>query len=198
MSIYYFVKEKSMKQKFFKVHKKGLYYIPKGQQPSGFISGDFILTHGEGFICELIRFGQRLRFTGDNARFAYWNHAALLVNPEGDLIEALGDGIKKTHISKYTQKEYVVVSIEASDADRAEMLQFAESFLTMEYGYATFISIGLSLLTGLRFSFGFEGQFICSGLVARALERTQEIFQENPTSIMPATLAKYYGVEIPV
>lgn len=59
------------------------------------------------------------------------------------------------------------------------------------------MSIAYSLLTGGKFTFGLEGQAICSGLVARAMERTGAIFNRTPSHIMPADLAKYYKVEPP-
>ncbi len=61
----------------------------------------------------------------------------------------------------------------------------------------TIVSIALSLMMGGKFTFGFDGQAICSGLVARALERTSAIFNRDPAHIMPADLAKYFGVEPP-
>jgi hypothetical protein len=59
------------------------------------------------------------------------------------------------------------------------------------------VSIALSLITGGKFTFGFDGQAICSGLVARALERTNAIFNRDPEHIMPADLAKYFNVQPP-
>jgi hypothetical protein len=56
-------------------------------------------------------------------------------------------------------------------------------------------SIGISLLTGLRFSFGFDGQQICSGLVARALERSDHIFERSPSHILPADLAFLFDIK---
>ena len=44
---------------------------------------------------------------------------------------------------------------------------------------------------------GFAGQLICSGLVARALERTSVIFEEEPSHVTPAGLAKLFGVRPP-
>jgi hypothetical protein len=61
----------------------------------------------------------------------------------------------------------------------------------------TIVSIALALLVGTKFSFGFAGQKICSGLVARALERTPAIFESEPSNIMPADLAQLYGATPP-
>jgi len=51
--------------------------------------------------------------------------------------------------------------------------------------------------TGAKFTFGIEGQMICSGLVARSQERTHAIFNRTPSHVMPADLAKYYQVDPP-
>jgi hypothetical protein len=161
--------------------------------------GDFILTHGSDLGSHLISIGQTFRFRGENRKYAHWNHAALIVGQKGEIIEALGPtpGVARGDLSKYAPREYTIVRITASPQDRDEEVEFAEACLKEKYGIATIISIALSLLTGTRFSFGFEGQQICSGLVARALERTTAIFKKEPSHIMPADLAKAYGVTPP-
>lgn len=163
----------------------------------GYLPGDFILTHGDSFYSKLIRFGQRLRFHGKNAGFAHWNHAAMIVGEDGSIIEALGRGVLRRNLSNYKGTEYHLVHFGhdiASDDDREQVVKFAEWTMGQEYGWVTIVSIALSLLSGLNFSFGFDGQSICSGLVARALERTNVIFDRSPSHIMPADLARYFGV----
>jgi hypothetical protein len=155
--------------------------------------GDFILTHGGELFSQLIRFGQQLRFRGADRPYTYWNHAALVVTSGGAIVEALGTGVQRRSIADYDPTQYTVVRISASAEDRAEAAVFAERCVGHRYGWATIVSIALSLLTGAKFSFGFNGQLICSGLVARALERTTAIFEDEPSHIMPAQLAKLYG-----
>ncbi len=159
--------------------------------------GDFILTHGDAIISKIIRLGQRLRIHGTDGKYTHWNHAALIADTDGGVIEALGRGITRRDLSDYVGTEYHVVRIDAAKEDRAQAVAFAASCVGQPYAWFTIISISLSLLTGGKFSFGFEGQHICSGLVARALERTAAIFNRMPTHIMPADLAKYYDVEPP-
>jgi hypothetical protein len=144
----------------------------------------------------LISFGQALRFRGGNRKYAYWNHAALVIGTNGEIIEALGPvpGVVVQNVSKYAPREYTLVRIKASPEDRDEEVNFARACLGEAYGLLTIVSIALSLVTGTRFSFGFDGQMICSGLVARALERTRAIFAREPSHTMPADLAKAYGV----
>ena len=121
----------------------------------------------------------------------------MIVSDDGDLIEALGAGVKRTKLSKYEQTEYHLVRIEASAEDRGEVVAYAEWCLDQPYGFLTIISIGLGLLTGAKFTFAFDGQTICSGLVARALERTKAIFNRTPSHIVPADLAKFFQVKPP-
>ena len=90
-----------------------------------------------------------------------------------------------------------MVRTDAEPPDREEAVGFAISCKHQEYGYLTIASIGLSLLTGTKFQFGFDGEYICSGLVARAMERTKAIFKRESSHIMPADLAKYYKAEPP-
>jgi uncharacterized protein YycO len=165
--------------------------------PADYRPGDFILTHGSAFFSWLIRFGQSLRFRGEDSKFAYWNHAAMIVSSSGDLVEALGAGVSRTHLDKYTPKEFHLVSVEgiANDHDREQAVKFAEWCVGLPYGYMNIVSIALSLITGGKFTFGFDGHAICSGLVARALERTNAIFNRTPSHIMPADLAKYFNVD---
>ena len=76
-------------------------------------------------------------------------------------------------------------------------VDFAEFSLNDSYGWLTIVNIGLCLLTGAKFSFGIDGQQICSALVARCLERIGEIFPEaEPWHIMPADLAKHFKVQL--
>ena len=59
-------------------------YAPGDSAPQ-YTVGDFILCHRRGFVSACIRFGQGLRFRGEDRKYAYWSHAALIVSPEGDL-----------------------------------------------------------------------------------------------------------------
>jgi hypothetical protein len=105
--------------------------------------------------------------------------------------------VQRNTLAAYQGTQYTVVHIEASDDDRKQMVAFAEHWVGGQYDWAKIVSITLSLLTGAKISFGFAGQQICSGLVARALERTNLIFDEEPSHVMPAELAKMFGVVPP-
>lgn len=188
---------------FQPVQKAGVDCFLPGEEASGYVAGDFILTHGDAWTSKLIRFGQRLRIHGDDRKYTHWNHAAMISSDSGDLIEALGAGVIQTHIGKYTAKELHLVRIQASSDDHQQAVDFAlwAAGLTggprQRYGFITIVSIAYTLLTGGKFTFAIDGQAICSGLVARAMERTGAIFNRTPTHVMPADLAKYYDVEPP-
>ena len=161
-----------------------------------FAPGDFILTHGKGVFSFLIRFGQGLRFRGEDKHYGRWNHAAMIVSEQGELIEAVGAGVLKTNISRYSGTEYHLVRLGSlgNPRDRLQVVEFAKWSLGQRYGWLAIVSIAVSLLTGGKFTFGYDGQAICSGLVARALERTSAIFDRTPSHVMPADLARYFKV----
>ncbi len=168
-----------------------------GQRVTDPVRGDFILTHGRAWTSRIIRFGQRLRIHGEDRKYTRWNHAAIFADEAGTVIEALGAGITERNIAAYDPTEYQVVRIDASPDDREQAVAFARWSLQQPYGWLTIVSIAYSLLSGGKFTFAFEGQQICSGLVARAQERTGAIFNRMPSHIMPADLAKYFDVVPP-
>ena len=176
----------------FDHREDGVHVEPGAPRP-----GDFILTHGSEWTSRLIAFGQGLRFRGIRAKYTYWSHTALIVDDAGSIVEALGTGVAQRSIHDYDPTQYTVVRIVASDEDRAEAAAFARAVIGADYGRLTIASLALSLVTGGKFSFAFDGQLICSGLVARALERTTLIFRRDPARIMPAELAEMFCVDPP-
>jgi hypothetical protein len=187
----------TLRKQFHHVESNAVERYPKGSRPSPDRPpepGDFILTHGLDWASALIRVGQRLRFHGQDSIYAYWNHAAQLIDTDLNLIEALGGGVERGNLEKYFGTDYHLIRIDADDEDRAEVVSFARSCVGAKYGYLSIVSLFFTCLTGGKFSFGIEGEHICSGLVARGQERTRAIFNRDPEHIMPADLAKYYRV----
>ena len=123
----------------------------------------------------------------------------MIVSSSGDLVEALGAGVTRSHLDKYAPTEFHLVSVEGigNEHDREQAVHFAEWCVGMPYDWWNIFGIAVSLIFGGKFTFGYDGHAICSGLVARALERTNAIFNRDPTHIMPADLAKYFNVEPP-
>jgi hypothetical protein len=87
-----------------------------------------------------------------------------------------------------------VVRLHTSEENRDEVVRFAEWALRRDARYSRLqtVSMALSMLTGSKLTFFIDGQFVCSGLVARALERTGSIFDRDSSHIAPADLAKYF------
>lgn len=170
-----------------------------GASSADFEPGDFILTHGNSLLSRFIRFGQSLVFLRGDRKYIWWSHAALIVTKDGALIEAVGSGVQRSHLSSYAPTDFHIVRLNtlASAQDRVQICRYAEWALGQEYGFWTNVSIILCALTGCRFTFGFDGQSVCSGLVARALERSSVIFDRSPSHILPADLAKYFSVVRP-
>ena len=171
-------------------------HVPPGQNDPDPLPGDFILTHGGEFFSRVIQFGQGLRFIGKDHPYTYWNHSALIVSADGALIEALGPGVRRNTLADYKGTQYTVVHIEASDEDRKEMVAFAEHWVGGQYDWATIVSITLSLLTGAKLSFGFAGQQICSGLVAR-LCRASSSRTSSCASSQAFSCSTYCGRQFP-
>lgn len=123
----------------------------------------------------------------------------MIVEKNGSLVEAVGAGVIESHISDYKATDYhlVTLGILANETDRAQAVAYARWCLGEDYGIMTIISVCISLLVGGKFNFGFDGQQICSGLIARALERSDVIFDRSPSHILPADLARYFSVEPP-
>jgi len=183
-----------MSQHKYFVEKEEVQYFGRGESTTEPRPADFILVFTNNWSSNLIHIGQKLRYHGKDSKYTLWNHAALIINTEGDIIEAVNSGVRKRNLSEYKNVEYHLVRIKASREDRLEAVHFANYALGEKYGTLTIVSIAIAFLTGLKFSFGFDGQQICSGLVARALERTTAIFSSEPSHITPADLAKYYQV----
>ena len=168
--------------------------------PDEYQPGDFILTHGNHLSSRLIRFGQTIRFLGEDRKYTWWSHAAIIRRQNGDLIEAINAGVIEGNISKYADTEYHLIHLEeslADEHDREQIVNFAVSSLGQKYSFVVVASIALSLLTGAKFAIGYDGQSICSGLVARALERSSAIFDRSPSHTLPADLAKMFQVQPP-
>jgi hypothetical protein len=140
--------------------------------------GDFIVTHTGGFINWLIRW----------ATFSRWNHAALVVDAEGTIIEALTRGLRKNNMSKYSAQELYLVQVDLSDEDRREVVAYGKAILKRHpaYGFMAIASIALKILTRSRLVFKLDGTLICSEFVANALARGGVIWYKDTSLITPA------------
>lgn len=166
-------------------------YAP-GDAPQTWVPGDFLLTRSSGFVGAAIRFGERLRFPKTRA---WTNHAVLIVSPEGDIVEALGHGVRVGHAEEYRGRQYVVVDSKLNSLERLDAVRFGLKMVGTSYGYLTIASIIVTLLTGAKLRFSRGRSVICSGLVAAALGLDE--WRADPSHVMPVELAVYYGVDAP-
>lgn len=146
--------------------------------------GNFIVTHGSGFMDSMIRFFTRSR----------WNHAALVVSSDGTIIELLTRGIKKGSIHKYSPDDCYLVDIEMRDEDRKQAVDYAHFMLKKheKYGFLTIATIALKIITRSRLVIKFDGTLICSEFVADALSEGGIIWEKDTSLITPADLYRRF------
>lgn len=168
-----------------------------GEEATDFKPGDFILTHKNKLIPRFIRFAQRIR--GRERKYSHWSHTAMITSPKGDIVEAETKGVIRSQLSDYRDVEYHLVKIDgiADERDRRQAVEFTESMVGQPFGVLDGIGLILSLVTGLRLNVSYNSHLVCSALVARALERTDAIFDDEPAHMLPADLARFFGVEAP-
>lgn len=172
-----------------------------------FLVGDFVLVQTDHFASKLIRFGQR-RYGKDAAQ---WNHAALYVGEVygiHSIVEALTSGVVLSRLDKYPSDKIKIIRTSSrtrawwrhepqgqSDLDmRASASRFALNCVGEKYGWMTIASIAVKVLTKGRIDFGIQGTTICSGLVARSLERMGYDFKPwDPAELTPAYLARIHS-----
>ena len=171
----------------YKVYEAGI-------EPTKFTPGDFILVSTNGIAAKLIRFGQFTRYHGKMKPFSKWNHAAMIVDENGTIIEAVGRGVSYGNISEYKDVEYYLVSTKLNKQSRDQAIIACKSFLKDKYGWFTIASISLELLTGIKLQFSLNNSMICSAVVAQSLWAGGVIFDRNPYQMMPADLASAFNI----
>jgi hypothetical protein len=174
-------------------------HYPPGQAPERFVPGDFTLHRATATkgrqgatttLGKLIQAGERARF--GNSDFARWTHSTLIVSDGGDICEAIESGVALDNIEKYRGSDYIVVHVSASPQQRELACGFARTRVGDSYGIVNFIGLAFQALFGWTLSVHMDGQFICSGLVARATEKYIESYPRSPEDMMPGDLAYFW------
>ncbi len=169
---------------------------PPGDTATELQVGDFLLTGviQQGLVSRAIKFGARLR--GIPKPFRRFSHAALVIDAEGTLAEALGQGVVRSPISKYAPANYVIVHTHVEGKDTEQVLAFAEAVLASRerYGFVTIAGLALYCLSGTSLCIQKAGTAICSGFVSDALTRSTFIWPRPPFSMMPGDLAQFFDV----
>jgi uncharacterized protein YycO len=158
--------------------------------------GDFILTHRRKLIAALISWAQKRRFRGPDAPFAHWSHAALIVGPGGELVEAESMGVTRSTIQKYRAQEYHLVRLgsELTQEGRRNAVAYAEAQVGQAFGYLDMVGAGLHLLFGWPLHWMRRNHEICSSLIVKALQHGGLLQDLDPAMTLPADLAKIFDV----
>ena len=170
---------------------------PPGDRAEDLRIGDFLLTGvtQQGIVSRAIKLGALLRrYDGAYQRFS---HAALVIDANGTLAEALAHGVCESPISKYDAHNYRIVRTQVDEHDQAQVRAFADSVLGARrngYGYATIAGLALYCVTGGQMCIQKAGTAICSGFVSDALTRAGYIWERPPFAMMPADLAEAFDV----
>lgn len=169
---------------------------PKGDTAGNLRVGDFLLTgvKAQGVVSWAIKTGALLRGYPKPCR--RFSHAALVIDADGTLAEAVATGVVRSPISKYKPADYVIVRTEVDEHDARQVLAFAEDVIRARtrYGFVTFVGLALYCLTGAQLCIQQAGTAICSGFVSDALTRSRFIWPRPPFAMMPADLAQYFHV----
>ena len=156
--------------------------------------GDIILIRGPGWLGWLIRLGARIRYRNDDLRYAHWSHAAMVLSANGHLVEVHALGVGVCGIEKFRNSEFHYVRLDLSDRDRMLAVRYGYACVGQRYGVSSFLLFCLSLALGDRFHVPDWGQQGCVALIVRALQRAGVAFDRAPSDMMPADLAKRFGV----
>ena len=165
-----------------------------GQDAPEFTPGDFILAHRNHVIARLISLAQRRRFRGPDAPYAHWSHAALVVAPDGGLVEDEMMGVVRSSIAKYRDNEYHLVRLgpDFLPAGRSRAVAYAERQVGHGFGYLALFGAMLYLMFGWPLRLVRRNHEICSSLVTRALQAGGLLRELDPTLTLPGDLAKRF------
>ena len=167
-----------------------------GKTASRFDPGDFILAHRHNPMAWLISLAQKFRFKDADAVYAHWSHCALIVDEGGALVEAESAGVTRSPISRYTEDTFHLVRLgsELSAEGRKRAVDYTNAQVGQGFGYLAAFGAMIFLLTGLPLRLMRGNHQICSGLVVRALQKGGLLKGDDPDLMLPADLAKIYGV----
>jgi uncharacterized protein YycO len=133
------------------------------------LPGDVGLSADSDLIDKAIRAAEAVRY-GFNSEEARWNHAWMIVDHQGGLVEARSSGVARGSFDQeYRNRERVVLrpNYPEGGADRAAAAMV--KMVGEKYDWLEIVSVAAALLTGTHIRFGTSGRAICSGAVSRAV-----------------------------
>lgn len=135
---------------------------------------------GQSALSRLIQFVTRSTFS----------HTAIMV--DGVLYEALGTGIKRIEGKPARRRARQAVAhsyLPATDEDTRQVQSWLDAQVGHGYSVTGFILSGIQSLTGQSLIVSIPGEYICSGLVARALQIAGYLPDTEARLESPASLA---------
>lgn len=156
--------------------------------------GDIILVRDKNWLGWLIRGIGRIRYrAAEDRSYNYWSHAALVTSSTGRMVEVGSRGVVRSHIRLYRNRDYHYVWLDLPDAGRSAAVQFARSCVGQKYSLRNSLLLTASIALGERIPIPDSGHN-CISLIARALQEAGIRFDRKPTDMMPADLARRFGV----
>jgi hypothetical protein len=156
--------------------------------------GDLLLIRGPGWLGWAIRVGAWIRFRNDDRRYGYWSHAALVVTDAGHLLEVHARGVGLFGIEKYRDVDFCYVRLDLPEEARRAAAGYAYAHLGERYDLVGCLLLGLTAVLCDLYRVPDTGKPGCVSLIARALQRAGMTFDRAPPDLMPADLAKRFGV----
>lgn len=173
---------------------EGYVRCPPGETLTGLRRGDLVFVRGNTRLSQLIHFFAWLRFRHDDLRWCYWSHVAVVIDDQGYLVDVDVDGVGLCHIDRYRELDFCYVRLRLTPKARREIATYAHRCAGQRYGIAAFVLLGLSVLSGGWLPVPDSGKPGCVSLIVRALRRAGLTFDRSPAEMMPADLAKRFGV----
>lgn len=174
---------------------------PPEKQLIGLRAGDFILIHLTDWPSVLVSIGQYFRFRRQDHVFAYWNHAAVVINEYGDTADCHFGKIRLGNVNRYDLRWYTAVKTKISDESRLRASAYALDLISTKYTPLQLLVVRikniLASLAGFNYNFGLHSWEMPGGFVAKVLDKTDAYFDRDCNTISPADLARYFNVDRP-
>src|ERR1700682_25531 len=113
-----------------------------------FVPGDFLLAPRRNLIAGVISLAQKRRFRGPDSIYAHWTHSAMIVGPDGALVEAEVTGVRQRPIARYHSNEYHLGRLgpEFSAEGRARAVAYSRAHIGQGFGFLDMFGASLYLL----------------------------------------------------
>lgn len=119
-----------------------------------------------------------------------FSHTAIMI--DGVLYEALGRGVRRlegVEAEQRAREAIAHVDLPVHKSDHQQVVRWLEYQVGKGYSVLGFLMAGVQTLTGNAVVISLVGEYICSGLVARALQLAGYLYDAEARLATPASLA---------